>query len=250
MIASALDSPQQSILILGGEPLLMLDKVIEFVTAIRPYKKEIYVTTSLPRTLVKQPEQLLHLVGMLDGLNVSFQHHDWQRNNEILSASNKYNRVEFLGELLAHEDFARKVRVSVNLVKGGVDNAKDLNAFLDLFQQMGCRHVKVNELQSSSDKYVSFENIMNVKLPSPFAHGCQTDEPLRDGMRVTLKRSCFIVEETLTASPADLMKITVRSISNFTSRGGAQTRNGVMYENGSLETGWITEEPSLSSVSD
>lgn len=238
MITSALESPQTTVLILGGEPLLTLNKVLEFVKAIRPFKKEIFLTTSLPRILTKRTADLLKLVDLLDGLNVSLQHYDTDLNNEILAASNKYDRIAFLTELLAEETFAKKARVSINLVKGGIDNASDLDTFLNKMHQAGCQHVKINELQGQSDKYVSYESITNNPMPSPFAHGCQTKIIFKEGMRITLKRSCFIVEESLSATFPDLIKIITKPILRFTQPG---PRHGVMYENGTLSEGWLVD---------
>ena len=48
MIESTIKSPKKDILILGGEPLLMLDKVYEYVIGIRSHVRNIYITTSLP----------------------------------------------------------------------------------------------------------------------------------------------------------------------------------------------------------
>lgn len=239
MIQSTLTSPQSTVLILGGEPLLMLDKVKEYVEAIRPFKQEIFVTTSLPRILTKRTSDFLQIVELLDGINISLQHHDTKRNNEILAASNKYDRIQFLTELLANDTFAHKARISINLVKGGIDNLDDLNFFLDKLQTAGCRHVKINELQGQPEKYVSYENITKTKMPSPYAFGCQKEIPLREGMKVTLKRSCFMVEDSLAATMPDLLKV---SIKTFRKEKQVGPRHGVMYENGMLSEGWITQQ--------
>jgi hypothetical protein len=108
-------------------------------------------------------------------------------------------------------------------------------------QRIGCRHVKVNELQHTPDLYVSFEDITATRMPSPFAHGCQTDLPLRDGMRVTVKRSCFITETTRTASAADTVKMAARQVIPVRLLPvPRQARHDVLYEDGRLERGWIT----------
>jgi pyruvate-formate lyase-activating enzyme len=244
MVASTLASPQRDVLILGGEPLLMLDRVIEYVSAIREYKASIYLTTSLPRTISTHMDRTVELVRLLDGINISLQHHDAQRNNEILVARNRHNRIELLRDMLANEEIASKARVSINLVKGGIDNATDLNTFLDLMSEIGCRHVKINELQNTPDSYVSYERIMGTRMASPFAYGCQDELDLREGMRVTLKRSCFLVEDTLTASVADLGKMTARRLLPMASRvSRTADSHGVMYEDGFLASGWLTRMP-------
>jgi molybdenum cofactor biosynthesis enzyme MoaA len=119
MIAATLNAPHGTVLILGGEPLLMVDQVHEYVTAIRPHKHGIYVTTSLPRTLTRNIGTFLALARLVDGINVSLQHHDWRINNDLLRSRNPYNRIDFLQQMLGDDDVAGKTRVSINLVRGG-----------------------------------------------------------------------------------------------------------------------------------
>ena len=242
MIASTLASKQRDVLILGGEPLLMLDKVLEYVKAIRGEKDNIFLTTSLPRTISKNMDKVIELVNILDGINISLQHYDWQRNNDILHANNKHNRIELLKDMLSHKEIASKARVSINLVRGGVDNATGLNVFLDLMHSIGCQHVKINELQNVPESYVSYEKIMGSKMSSPFSHGCQTDLKLREGMRITLKRSCFLVEETLSASLLDLGKMTARRLLPLEAKANKRAAtHGVMYEDGLVAQGWLVD---------
>lgn len=238
MIRSTLESGKKSVLILGGEPLLMMDKVLTYVKGIRDHVDEIFITTSLPRTISKKMDVFLEITDLVDGINVSLQHYDWKRNNDILVARNKFNRIAMLSDMLKHEQVARKVRVSINLVKGGIDTRSELLAFLGILLSVGCKHVKINELQHSPETYVSYESIMNEKMKSPYAHGCQFDIPLFEGMRVTLKRSCFLVEPSLEASVVDMLKITKRRYIDKPRAHG----NVVMYEDGSVMSGWVTSD--------
>jgi hypothetical protein len=169
-------------------------------------------------------------------LNVSLQHYDPVHNNDLLKARSRHDRVAFLTRMLSAPEFAVKTRVSLNLMTGGVDNRVDLVRFLDTLSGMGCQHVKLNELQGAGEDYVSYESIMGVRLPSPFAHGCQTDLPAHAGMRVTLKRSCFIVEPSLQASAVDTLKVMRKAVLRQAPSG----TGGVLYENGCLESGWLT----------
>ena len=103
--------------------------------------------------------------------------------------------------------------------------------------------IKLNELQNS-DKYVSFENIfLDCELSSPYAHGCQTDIThyfdslsLMHDIQILLKRSCFLVEPSKTATFSDLVKVVGKRIKN------EKHKFGVLYENGKLESHWLTNE--------
>lgn len=97
---------------------------------------------------------------------------------------------------------------------------------------------------SRLDKYVSFENIfLDCELSSPYAHGCQTDIThyfdslsLMHDIQILLKRSCFLVEPSKTATFSDLVKVVGKRIKN------EKHKFGVLYENGKLESHWLTNE--------
>lgn len=241
LIQSTIESGKETVLILGGEPLLEVSKVLKYVIGIRKYVKEIYLTTSLPKSILNEWETFCELMGYLDGLNVSLQHYSPNKNNEILHASSKHNRIELLSKICENEDFANKVRVSINLVKGAIDNKRDLDIFLCIMQEIHVKHVKINELQDSEDLYVSFEDIYGYKMKSAYAYGCQTDITLPYyTMRITLKRACFKVNNNLEATFMDFCKAFVKSIWGNGKKYTSKDKN-VLYESGELVDGWKTK---------
>lgn len=242
LIASTKESQKETVLILGGEPLLDLPKVLEYVKGIRGFIKEIYITTSLPKSIEEDWEVFCELMTLIDGLNVSLQHYYPSKNNEILRASSKHNRINLLATMCENKEFAKKIRVSINLVKGSIDNKRDLDIFLCVMQEIHVEHVKINELQDSEDLYVSFEEIYGMKLKSAYAHGCQTDISLPNySMRITLKRACFKVNENLQATFMDCCKAIIKSIWGNGKKYTSTSKN-VLYENGDLADGWITQK--------
>ena len=83
---SVFDSDFKNILIVGGEPLLDLQKLYQFVHLVRSYTKvkKIYVTTSLPISIdinLDTKNLLIDIIKLIDGLNVSLQHYDSRINN-------------------------------------------------------------------------------------------------------------------------------------------------------------------------
>lgn len=231
MIESTINSGIKDVLILGGEPFLYPDELFEYVSTIRDKVNSIYVTTSLPSTFIKNTEKCYQIIRLIDGLNVSVQHTNWMRNNSILNASAKINRLEILRKL--NKQFASKIRTSINLVKYGIDNKIELLRTLNHLQSLGCKHVKINELQSS-DLYVSFEKITKQKMKSPYSNGCQSEIKM-DGidMKLTLKRSCFVVEKSNFATVSDIFKIILKKFIK------PKNKFRVMYENGKIEYGWL-----------
>ena len=245
MIESTIKSPKKDILILGGEPLLMLDKVYEYVKGIRSHVRNIYITTSLPINIVHDHEKFEAIMDMIDGLNVSLQHYDDDINNDIMRATRPHQRIDvLLKRICENHNHANKVRVSINLVKGAIDNQMSLDMFMRKMESIGVRHVKINELQHEEELYVSFEEIFkdklkksNIKLKSPYSHGCQREISLKDyDMKITLKRACFCVNGNLDATLSDMFKAFKKQFIKI------EPTQAVLYENGDLASGWMTKE--------
>jgi hypothetical protein len=228
MVEKTFSTGIKDVLILGGEPFLFPKQLFDYVTGIRPFVEKIYATTSLPAGMFSY----FGTFNMLDGINVSLQSLDWLENNEIMKASSNHNRIHLLQHLINMWPY--KIRVNLNLVKGNIDSIDKIFDSLITLQKMGCRNVKINELQHSSDLYVSFDDITEVKTPSPFAHGCQTPIDLPYiFMNVVLKRSCFLVESSRQASIKDLIKAVVKRRWKYTNK------FAVLYEDGTITNGWM-----------
>lgn len=240
LIESTKASKQETILILGGEPFLEVDKLLSYVKGIRNYVKEIYITTSIPKTLDINDTKVLNIIGLIDGLNVSLQHYSSDINNDVLVASNRFNRIDRLKNILKDDSIANKVRVSINLCKGYIDTKEEIDTFIDTMVSINCKHIKINELQEvDEDLYVSFEKEYGLKLKSPYAFGCQTDitKEVDKGIKITLKRACFKVQPESIAQNnvtiIDLLKLLYRSNKPFVNN------MKVLYEDGSLQSGWL-----------
>lgn len=237
MISSTIKSGKKTVLILGGEPLLEMEKVKRYLLGIIGRVDKIYLTTSLPITIENNKDTFLDIMLFLDGLNVSLQHYDNDINNDVLCAGSRHDRIELLKTILENEMIARKTRVSINLVKGFIDTKEKIDEFLYKMQDIGVRHVKINELQNADDLYVSFEKTYGKRLPSPYSHGCQKEISLEghENIKITLKRSCFCVNEGLTASLSDFIKAVIKTVFKDNSKGKGQV---VLYESGMLSEGW------------
>lgn len=240
MIDNTVKSQKEIVLILGGEPFLLPDKLLAYIKGIRNFVKKIYITTSLPKT-IDDSDRIIEIFKLIDGLNVSLQHYDWKINNDVLNAKSKHNRLDILRKILSIPFMQNKVRVSINLVSGYIDNKEKLLNCLSTLKSIKCKQVKINELQKvDKNIFISFEKIMNVKMKSPYSNGCQTDisnlfKAL--DMKIILKRSCFVVQDQLIAKATisdlikSIIKYFIKPINNMC----------VMYENGFVSEGWITK---------
>jgi len=229
MIKSTNVVSKEEVLILGGEPFLHPYKLLYYIQNIRDTKEKIFITTSLPKTVDINDKVIRDIIDLVDGINCSIHHHKSAFNNLVLRASSKHDRLEILRTLLGYAN--DKIRVQTNLVKGVLDNRDDLLVFMRTMRKLGLKTLKINELQNASDVYVSYEEIMGTKLSSPYASGCQTYSRYVD-MTVILKRSCFIVEESLQPTDEDLEKL----------RNHKSHSTTVLYENGNLENGWLSKQ--------
>lgn len=228
MIESSKKEKPEIMLILGGEPFIFPDLLYEFIINIRYYVKELYITTTLPIIFKKNIEETYKIIDMIDGLNISIQSLDWKENNNILNAKYKYNRIEIMEKLI--KKYPEKIRINLNLVKNGIDNKNKLELILDSLNEMELKKVKINELQHTSENYISYEKIMNIKMPSPYAHGCQTILNYKN-MEVLIKRACFITENNLKATWKDLLKILFQFFKK-------RKKYRVLWENGKVTNNW------------
>ncbi|MBF0407508.1 MAG: radical SAM protein [Candidatus Riflebacteria bacterium] len=234
MVESTLKSGRKEILILGGEPMLRLQRVKDYIVGIRKHVEKIYITTSLPWNMQQDVELTSEVMELIDCLNVSLQSTDNQENNKALRASNKYDRIEFLQTLI--QKYPNKIRINLNLISGFIDTADKLREALGFLNKIGCTDVKIVEMQDATPFYVSFEKIMNVKFPSAYSYGCHQDIsahfPLK-GTKVLLKRSCFVMSEKVKAKPIDLFKVLLKFFKRV------KVENPIVYENACVYNGWL-----------
>lgn len=232
---SVIESGTDEVLILGGEPFLEIEKLQTLVAKLYEKCIKIYITTSLPSVIKTRPALFIDIMERITGLNISIQHQNWIRNNDIYNASDPHDRIQLTEKIISQ--FPSKVRICLNLVKGSIDNKSKLLLAINTFYNMGLRHMKINEL-SASDDFISFEKIMDVKMKSPYAHGCSTKvlEKEYPTMNIILKRSCFVVEHTLNATLPDLFKAMRKRFSK-----PVGNKFCVVYEDGAVYKNWITK---------
>jgi len=223
------------VLFLGGEPCLFLEELIKCIEILKDKTTlKLYVTTSVPKICYDNRDRFEYLIELLDGLNISAQHYDEEIADQIRKTKSYYNRQEFYNSL-PHKE---KIRINLNIVKPYLYTKDDLVKCLKHYDAMGFNSIKLSEIQHGAEYFVSFEKTFGIHLGSPYSHGCQKYldmEKIIPGFKtpVLLKRSCFACEETLKASVLDGAKI----ICNIFRK--PKNKYGVIYEDGSLEKGWV-----------
>lgn len=220
------------VLILGGEPFLFIDELNSLVEEIKGNSKlEVFITTSLPKTCANNIDKFEKILSRIDGLNISAHNCSQTRAESVLGTEYGYDRNYFIYNM----PFKNKIRICLNLVKGVLDDPKDIVENVKFFKDFSS--IKLSELQQAPSYYVSFEKLFDTKFPSPYSNSCQTDVSdmfnfVTDN-KVILKRSCFLVENSLKASWKDGVKLLHKKIFKRKDR-----VFGVVFENGELHRGW------------
>jgi len=223
------------VLFLGGEPALYLKELLDCVILIKANTKlKVFVTTAVPKICHDEREMFERLIDMCDGINLSVQHHDEAVADSIRRTKSEYDRQAFYNSL-PHKE---KIRININIVKPFLYKREDIEACLRHYDAMGFSEIKLSEIQHGEEYFVSFEDVFDIKLGSPYFSGCQKHidtNRLFPGMKtpLLLKRSCFMCEETLKASVMDGVKVAYKALA-----GAVNNKYGVIYEDGTLTNGW------------
>ena len=234
MIETIKNSDIKTLQILGGEPFLFLNNCIKLVESVQDQIEHMFFTTAIPYTLVTQWDKFERVMKTTKNLYVSIQSVDWEKNNRLMNSKKDFNRIEILRKIV--ENYGDGVTVVLNLVKGGVDNYDELYYSLNFLREMGVKNIRINELQGAEDQYVNFEQIAGIKMESPYAHGCKTKMNIYPEVNIIVKRSCFMVEDSLGATDEDIEKLQYKldNPEKFQWR-----EKNVLYEDGSLEFKWV-----------
>lgn len=223
------------VLFLGGEPCLYLDELLLCVREIKQKTNlKVYVTTSVPKICHDSPALFDELLELIDGINLSVQHYKEEVADEIRKVKSKYDRQSFYASL----PFKEKIRINLNIVNPYLYTKEDITECLLHYDRMGFKEIKISEIQHGKDYFVSFEKTFGIKLTSPFYGGCQTHLDMTKIIKgfktpVLLKRSCFMCEDTLSASFMDGIKVGYRFFNP------SKNKYGVVYEDGCLTNRWI-----------
>jgi hypothetical protein len=207
--------------------------------SIKILKKEtnlkLFVTTAVPKVCKDKYDIFLEIIELIDGLNLSVQHHNEDVADEIRKTISKYDRQSFYNNL-PHKE---KIRINLNIIKPFLYTKEDITNCLNHYDKMGFNSIKISEIQHGKDYFVSFEDTFDIKLKPPYYSGCQKYlemEKIIPGFKtpVLLKRSCFMCESTLNATFLDGVKVVWKKIA-----GKPRNNYAVIYSDGRKNQGWI-----------
>lgn len=242
MAEQTIAAAPETVGILGGEPLLHPKRVLEYIKLIRHHIPKIYITTSLPFTILGNRNEVNEIIDLVDGFNVSLLAPNSKKHNDLLRAKSRHDRFALLKELAARAP--HKFRACINLYKGGIDTLHKLDDILCIATLCGITHIKINEIQWDDQGYISYQKIMGKFTPRmapAYATGCYKDLPPQDYLRqkwptlnIKLHRSCWKTTKAIKPTFRDILKDIIRIFFP-----PARKPFCVLYEDAKLCNGWI-----------
>lgn len=220
-----------TVLILGGEPT-MYPGLLEYLKLIRPYKKEIYMTTNGLRLHLCNPTEL---GKYLDGVNISLHHYNAEINDRILQGDRhnplkdktNFDQVRTAILALKSENKNCSVRINCNLTTDGISTRDDVERMTRLAAALNADSIRYTELQDDTEHFVDAYNLFDGLPDEPFYQGCETflDSPY--GIRRIVKVSCGRVCKFRKPVQDEPIR------THFTH---------VLYPNGTVLPGWATKQ--------
>lgn len=209
----------QTVLILGGEPLLYPD-IVKLLSLIR---KDINIVLTTNGSLLT-PDLASAMTPYIKGMNISIHHSTSAKHKEL-------TKIEFNSDTLyksIHAFGANKIRINCNLVKGYVDTCSEAEAMCGMVRRLGVTKLRFAELQDCPALYVSARDIFIGLSVDPFKDGCEvpiTYKPF-DGVEVIVRVTCGIVDP----NKPPVIDPTGRNIDSQ-----------VMYSDRQIVAGWLQE---------
>jgi molybdenum cofactor biosynthesis enzyme MoaA len=180
----------QTVLILGGEPLLYPD-IVKLLSLIR---KDLNIVLTTNGSLLT-PDLASAMTPYIKGMNISIHHSTSAKHEEL-------TKIKFNSETLyksIHAFGANKIRINCNLVKGYVDTRSEAEAMCGMVRRLGVSKLRFAELQNCPALYVNARDIFvgfGGLSADPFKDGCEvpiTYKPF-DNMEVIVRVTCGLVD--------------------------------------------------------
>lgn len=225
----------ESVCISGGEPMLYMSDLLALIMLLKENTNlKVYVITAVPENCYKYKNLFKLILERCDGMAISPQHYNEEIADQMRGHKSTFDRQAFYAEM----PYKEKVTININMVKPYLCEKDDILKCIEHYNKLGFKDIKLVELFNMEKMYVSFEKTFDVKLKSPFGHGCKTEFditpwiPSYEG-KFTLKRTCFLVNKLLHANLSDMFKAATRKLFE------KKYYFGVVYEDGSIHPYWV-----------
>lgn len=206
----------ESVLILGGEPLLY-PHLEEYLKGVK--NKRIYLTTNGTMLTDKMAEMLS---GYLTGINISIHHYTEQENQRIYKYPN-YSFDNIRSAIKIFNKHEVPVRINSNLVKGVLDTREEVTSMIYFARFLGASSIRFAEMQHCEGLWVDSSILFEGLPQNPYVDGCEKVVYEIEGFKATVKMTCGFVN-SLKERPNDPTR--------------KQNQRRVIYPNGEILDGW------------
>ncbi|MDD5064954.1 MAG: radical SAM protein [Phycisphaerae bacterium] len=177
----------KTVIITGGEPFIIFDKVIELLEKIRTHKDRIVLNTN--GSLLSK-KRVVRLSGLIDELQVSIHHYDENKNGKIFNGIISFENIK---DSLTKRDFTFSINSTFNNGYAEEEMPNAVNKMLELVKYLSADRLRLTELKKVDEKdFVPASKFFTENdLPSIdlITKGC-TYYYNKDGVDVSVKRLC------------------------------------------------------------
>ena len=206
----------ESVLILGGEPLLY-PHLEQYLKGIK--NKRIYLTTNGTLLTDKMAEMLSRY---LTAINISIHHYTEEENRRVYKNPNyTFDNIRSAIKVFKKHDIP--VRINANLVKGVLDTKEKACMMIYFARFLGASSIRFAEMQNCEDLWVDSATLFEDLPQDPYVDGCENVVYEDEGFRATVKMTCGFVN-SIKYRPNDPTR--------------KQTTRKVVYPNGEVLDGW------------
>lgn len=183
-------SDYKTIIITGGEPFLMFDKVVQLATKLRAYKDRIVLNTN-GSLLTK--EKVKKLNGIIDELQVSIHHYNEEIHNNIIGCKVTFNNIK---DSLEEKEFMFSINSTFNNSYTENEIPIAVDKMIKLAKYLNADRLRLTELKKVendfvlADKFFQQDHLfLNKTSNELITKGC-TYYYTKDGIDISVKRLC------------------------------------------------------------
>ena len=182
----------KKVIITGGEPFLVFDKVVELTRKLRPHKEQILLNTN--GTLMDS-EKVSTLNGIIDELQISIHHYDEKKNAAIFGG--EIIRFKDIKNAIAEKRFMVSINSCLHNRYSKDEKRVAVDKLTNLCLYLGANNLRLTELKKVSDLDFAearefFEKsspVLSYNLYELITKGC-THYYTDRGISVSVKRLC------------------------------------------------------------